>query len=203
MQRFIFSSSEIKSKEDFQKLRQKLDQNLDDVKAATKTTRKPLEILKEFPLENCLKKSTLKTIKDFEKAPNFHFPRTRTNLPSVTKILKETMSEEQKLVLLNWEKNMIAKLGLEGFEELKAANFRNGHQLHQSIENYFQDGSLISTEKSEITVQNLITSLSPIIGKIRKKTRNMLILEIFQAFTSFTFSIFKPKISYQCLVKFS
>ena len=42
-----------------------------------------------------------------------------TKLPSVTKILSDTMSEKSKLALKKWEQKMIAELGWEGFQQYK------------------------------------------------------------------------------------
>jgi len=41
----------------------------------------------------------------------------KRNLPSVTNILNVTMSEKSKAALENWKKNMIEKLGEEGFNK--------------------------------------------------------------------------------------
>ena len=45
------------------------------------------------------------------------------NLPSVTKILKLTMSEENKLRLNVWKEKMILKMGLEAFEKNARIDF--------------------------------------------------------------------------------
>lgn len=41
----------------------------------------------------------------------------RADLPSVTNILNVTMSEKSKAALENWKKNMIEKLGEDGFKK--------------------------------------------------------------------------------------
>jgi len=41
----------------------------------------------------------------------------RADLPSVTNILNLTMSEKSKAALENWKKNMIEKLGEDGFKK--------------------------------------------------------------------------------------
>ena len=55
------------------------------------------------------------------------------NAPSVTKILKETMSEERKLILKTWEENMILKMGQEAFEKMQELTLKRGHRLHSAI----------------------------------------------------------------------
>ena len=62
------------------------------------------------------------------------------NAPSVTKILKETMSEERKLILKTWEENMILKMGQDAFEKMKELTLKRGHRLHSAIgKNLFQN----------------------------------------------------------------
>lgn len=41
----------------------------------------------------------------------------KRDLPSVTNILNVTMSAQSKMALENWKKNMIEKLGEEGFNK--------------------------------------------------------------------------------------
>lgn len=41
----------------------------------------------------------------------------KRDIPSVTNILNVTMSEKSKAALENWKKNMIEKLGEDGFNE--------------------------------------------------------------------------------------
>ena len=60
---------------------------------------------------------------------DYHFK----NAPSVTKILKETMSEERKLILKNWEENMILKMGQDAFEKMQELTLKRGHRLHSAI----------------------------------------------------------------------
>ena len=55
------------------------------------------------------------------------------NAPSVTKILKETMSEERKLILKTWEENMILKMGQDAFEKMQELTLKRGHRLHSAI----------------------------------------------------------------------
>ena len=54
-------------------------------------------------------------------------------LPSVTKILQATMSVENRLKLQIWEEKMIAKMGREAFDNMKALTFKRGHRLHNAI----------------------------------------------------------------------
>lgn len=48
----------------------------------------------------------------------------RSDLPSVTNILNVTMSEKSKAALERWKKNMIEKLGEDGFAEYSRGKIR-------------------------------------------------------------------------------
>ena len=65
------------------------------------------------------------------------------NIPSVTKILKDTMSVESKLRLQIWEEKMVAQMGRHAFEKMKELNFKRGHRLHTAV------GKYISMTKNE------------------------------------------------------
>jgi len=63
-------------------------------------------------------------------------------VPSVSRILSATMSEESKAALARWEKEKIALLGLAGFKKLKADTFARGHTLHSMLETYMETKQL-------------------------------------------------------------
>lgn len=46
-----------------------------------------------------------------------HQTSTKCNLPSVTRILNATMSEQSKAALEKWKNSMIEKLGEDGFNQ--------------------------------------------------------------------------------------
>ena len=46
-------------------------------------------------------------------------PETRVKLPSVTRILSETMSPESRAALDAWKERMVNELGLEGFQKMQ------------------------------------------------------------------------------------
>jgi len=63
-------------------------------------------------------------------------------VPSVSKVLKTTMSEESKEILDKWEEKQIAVLGEEGFQKYKADIFSRGHTLHKILETYMETKEL-------------------------------------------------------------
>ena len=59
------------------------------------------------------------------------------NVPSVTKILNETMSVDQRLRLQIWEEKMVYKMGRDAFEKMQELTMKRGHRLHSAIGKYF------------------------------------------------------------------
>ncbi|XP_066451877.1 mitochondrial genome maintenance exonuclease 1 [Eleutherodactylus coqui] len=55
-------------------------------------------------------------------------------LPSVTRILQQTMPMEQAFYLERWKQRMIMELGEEGFIEYTAALFSQGKRFHAQLE---------------------------------------------------------------------
>jgi len=96
------------------------------------------------------------------------------NIPSVSKVLSATMSEQSKMALLQWEKHQIAMLGLEGFQKMKSDTFARGHRLHKILENYLETKQLplVSHVTDSITQKHIIS-----ISELVKKLENPLLLE--------------------------
>ncbi|XP_075719059.1 mitochondrial genome maintenance exonuclease 1 [Rhinoderma darwinii] len=59
---------------------------------------------------------------------------TNDRLPSVTRILQQTMPMEQAFYLERWKQRMIMELGEEGFIEYTAAVFSQGKLFHAQLE---------------------------------------------------------------------
>ncbi|XP_052106893.1 mitochondrial genome maintenance exonuclease 1-like [Mytilus californianus] len=57
-------------------------------------------------------------------------------IPSVTRIISETMSDLSRFYLERWKKKMISELGAEGFKKHQEETFRNGSNLHANIQHF-------------------------------------------------------------------
>ncbi|XP_072783525.1 mitochondrial genome maintenance exonuclease 1 isoform X1 [Taeniopygia guttata] len=61
----------------------------------------------------------------------------RTKMPSVTRILQQTLSPQQVFYLERWKQKMIEELGKEGFEEYTKNLFLQGELFHSALESIF------------------------------------------------------------------
>ena len=83
-------------------------------------------------------------------------------MSSVSRIIRESMSEESLMFLARWEQKMIEELGKDGFEKYKATIFQNGSNLHLCIQQFL--------EKKQVTMSSEIegywNSLQPVLKDI-------------------------------------
>ncbi|XP_025732720.1 mitochondrial genome maintenance exonuclease 1 [Callorhinus ursinus] len=61
-------------------------------------------------------------------------PLQRNTIPSVTKILQQTMTSEQIFYLERWKQRMILELGEDGFAEYSSNIFLQGKRFHKALE---------------------------------------------------------------------
>lgn len=96
----------------------------------------------------------------------------RSAVPSVTRILQQTLSPEQIFYLERWKRRMIAELGVEGFKEYSQNLFRQGKLFHSALEDVLTTGATWKdknpTETSEHPpeVQGYMESISHILEDV-------------------------------------
>ncbi|XP_075875007.1 mitochondrial genome maintenance exonuclease 1 [Nelusetta ayraudi] len=97
----------------------------------------------------------------------------RSSVPSVTRILQQTLSPDQLFYLERWRKKMIAELGEEGFARYSQNLFKQGKRFHSVLEDILSSGSTwesMSPEEKEThlpEVQGYMESVSHILKDIR------------------------------------
>lgn len=61
-------------------------------------------------------------------------PLQRNKIPSVTRVLQQTMTSEQIFYLERWKQRMILELGKDGFAEYTSNIFLQGKRFHEALE---------------------------------------------------------------------
>ncbi|NXM83871.1 MGME1 exonuclease, partial [Oenanthe oenanthe] len=73
----------------------------------------------------------------------------RTKMPSVTRILQQTLSPQQVFYLERWKQKMIEELGKEGFEEYTKNLFLQGELFHSALESLFLSEEASARDQGE------------------------------------------------------
>ncbi|NWT21829.1 MGME1 exonuclease, partial [Cardinalis cardinalis] len=76
----------------------------------------------------------------------------RTKMPSVTRILQQTLSPQQVFYLERWKQKMIEELGKEGFEEYTKNLFLQGELFHSALESIFLSEETAARDQGEVDV---------------------------------------------------
>ncbi|XP_029305520.1 mitochondrial genome maintenance exonuclease 1 [Cottoperca gobio] len=97
----------------------------------------------------------------------------RSSVPSVTRILQQTLSPEQIFYLERWKRKMIAELGEEGFKEYSQNLFRQGKLFHSAVEDIMRSGATWKNRNPSETpecpseVQGYMESISHVLEDVR------------------------------------
>lgn len=96
----------------------------------------------------------------------------RSSVPSVTRILQQTLSQEQIFYLERWKKRMILELGEEGFKQYSQNLFRQGKRFHSALEEILtsdssQKDKTISETEYPPDIQGYMESVSHVLQDVR------------------------------------
>ncbi|KAM5304203.1 mitochondrial genome maintenance exonuclease 1 isoform 1-T2 [Glossophaga mutica] len=76
-------------------------------------------------------------------------PLQRNKMPSVTRVLQQTMTSEQIFYLERWKQRMILELGEDGFAEYTSNIFLQGKRFHEALESILSpQGNLKETDEN-------------------------------------------------------
>lgn len=105
------------------------------------------------------------------------FPKSNLEIPSVTRILQDTMPAASKFLLDRWRESMLKKLGIEGFNKYQAETFERGRLLHALIASYLMGHGEPTDGQAQLSkeiVQNLWKSIQNV---VKDKIRNVRLVE--------------------------
>ena len=152
----------------------KLPKTANSLWASSKLSNNPkidASLIRKYPFNNETR-SILTNLSDFSNLPETQQLRRehhKVHLPSVTKIIKETMSEESKRNLKAWEDRMIAQMGIDNFNKMVKQTLEAGSMLHSCIEKFFMEGVLPAAKSMEKLIsRNHLTSVNSIIETFHK-----------------------------------
>ncbi|XP_006902527.1 PREDICTED: mitochondrial genome maintenance exonuclease 1 [Elephantulus edwardii] len=91
-------------------------------------------------------------------------PLQRNVIPSVTRVLQQTMTAEQTFYLERWKRRMILELGEDGFAEYTSNTFLHGKQFHEALESILSQGN--SKERDENLQSGYIESVQRVLKDI-------------------------------------
>ncbi|XP_047207541.1 mitochondrial genome maintenance exonuclease 1 isoform X2 [Girardinichthys multiradiatus] len=98
--------------------------------------------------------------------------QSRAFIPSVTRVLQQTLSPEQIFYLERWKRRMIAELGEEGFKEYSQNVFRQGKLFHSALEGIltsaetWKNRHLSETPGCPPDIQGYIQSISHVLEDV-------------------------------------
>lgn len=73
----------------------------------------------------------------------------KNQMPSVTRVLQQTMSPQQAFYLERWKQKMILELGKDGFAEYTKNLFLQGELFHAALESIFLPEEMATKERGE------------------------------------------------------
>lgn len=93
-------------------------------------------------------------------------PLQRDAIPSVTRILQQTMTPEQSFFLERWKQRMVLELGEDGFAEYTSNIFLQGKQFHEALESILSPPENLKGREEQLqcgyikSVQHILNEIS-------------------------------------------
>ncbi|NXU59455.1 MGME1 exonuclease, partial [Turnix velox] len=93
----------------------------------------------------------------------------KTKVPSVTRILQQTMSPQQAFYLERWKQKMIQELGKDGFAEYTKNLFLQGELFHAALESIFLSGEGATKEqRDDIDISGYLSSVHHVLKDVNE-----------------------------------
>ncbi|NWH78254.1 MGME1 exonuclease, partial [Piaya cayana] len=128
------------------------------VGAETKTPRKWI------PLINSNKRIT--PLNSDSSLP-LKIPLQKTKMPSVTRILQQTISPQQAFYLERWKQKMILELGKDGFAEYTKNLFLQGELFHAALESIFlSKETAVKEQEEDAAISGYLSSVQHVLEDI-------------------------------------
>ncbi|XP_038607699.1 mitochondrial genome maintenance exonuclease 1 [Tachyglossus aculeatus] len=93
-------------------------------------------------------------------------PLQKSKIPSVTRVLQQTMPPEQAFYLERWKRRMILELGEDGFAEYTKNVFLQGKLFHTAIEAVLSSGSAQEEDDKDAVDSGYLRSVRPILADV-------------------------------------
>ncbi|XP_018023612.1 uncharacterized protein LOC108679495 [Hyalella azteca] len=94
-------------------------------------------------------------------------PQPYKKVPSVSHILSSTMSDASLAILAKWEAQMIAKLGVQGFQDYKQELFSQGSLMHRCIHTQL-DQHQAPLEQELMQLKGLWNSVQNVVAEVEQ-----------------------------------
>ncbi|CAM9856600.1 unnamed protein product [Bubo scandiacus] len=91
----------------------------------------------------------------------------KTKMPSVTRILQQTLSPQQAFYLERWRQKMILELGKDGFEEYTKNLFLQGELFHTALESIFLSEEVAAKEqRDDVAISGYLSSVQHVLEDV-------------------------------------
>ncbi|KFQ27110.1 Mitochondrial genome maintenance exonuclease 1, partial [Mesitornis unicolor] len=91
----------------------------------------------------------------------------KTKMPSVTRILQQTIPQQQAFLLERWKQKMTEELGKDGFAEYTKNLFLQGELFHAALESIFLSEEMATKEQREdVAISGYLSSVQHVLEDI-------------------------------------